>query len=184
MLFVLPLDSSLGSLSGDCAELACNCFGLFWLNEKHIQLGLEEISLQYLWFRHLWIALAVYAKTRTAGGGSCAWCTPKHISLNWFPGRGVTLCTQCVFMLDACSSHIRTQGQTHRHFLIPEQCPRHNPDIRRGGARFYHIWNTIPLWTAAQSEEIEGEKKREKKRGKIEGRTEKGWEDNHSFSFR
>lgn len=45
---VLPLDSTHGSLSTDYAELLCNWFGLFYVNEKHIQLGLHRISPECL----------------------------------------------------------------------------------------------------------------------------------------
>lgn len=61
------------------------------------------------------------------------------------------------------SRHTYTHAQTHTHrhtplltndFLIPEQYPLREPDVRRRGGWFYHIWDTIPLWTAARSGEI------------------------------
>lgn len=73
LLVVLPLDTTHASLSVRCAELPCNCFGLFCVNEEHIQLGLHRVASQ---------DCAVYACQTTDGDRcrrACTRCRLRHI---------------------------------------------------------------------------------------------------------
>lgn len=101
LLLVLPLDTTHGSLSVHCAELPCNCFGLFCVNEKHIQWGLHGTASQHG-------AVSVCKNTNCRGGeGACTCYRLGHI----FPRLCSAHC-HIVHMVHHVASH-HTHAQTH-----------------------------------------------------------------------
>lgn len=137
LLAVLPLDTTHASLSVRCAELPCNCFGLFCVNEEHIQLGLHRTASQ---------DCAVCACQTTDGNRlACTRRSPTHIFPHYlfiylFFLQGDILCSRFILVLCPSSSSSQTHTDTCGHiplltndFLIPGPYPLCEADVRRRG---------------------------------------------------
>lgn len=135
LLVVLPLDTTHASLSVRCAELPCNCFGLFCVNEEHIQLGLHRTASQNC---------AVCTCQSTDGNRcrrACTRCRLRHIFAHYF----ILFFARCHIVLTVhphvmsllllfTHTHMDTCGHIlllTNDFLIPGQYPLCEADVRR-----------------------------------------------------
>lgn len=137
LLLVLPLDTTHGSLSTRCAELPCNCFGLFCVNEKHIQLGLHRTASHDCVVHLLMQKKKKKNTTNCRGGVMYTLQARTHFS-------SLVFCQQCHMVntvhphiMSPFTLHIHTCTSTHGHtplltndFLIPEQYPLCEPDVK------------------------------------------------------